>query len=288
MKAEGECVPDLLLEQYALGELSIAERARVDALLTADPGLRGRLGELRRSNEEILAEYEPAEIAAAVRRRMLVGGASPGERAAAGSAIGGGALRGAKKPRRFRLGSGFAFPAAAAVLVLVGAVMARGLLSPSQGDVIVSKSGAPGLFVYEKAASGPALLADGASAAAGDILQIKYAAGSARYGAIASLDGRGGVTWHLPAGYDGSAISPVLAPSINEKGGALGSAYELDDAPSFERFFIVSSRDDFDLSIVSSALRGLALSGAPDTGALRLPAGLECKTLLLRKTGGAR
>jgi hypothetical protein len=278
MKAEGERVPDLLLEQYALGELSIAERARVAALLAADRGLRGRLGELRRSNEEILAQYEPAEIAAAVRRRMLVGEASP---------IGGGALRGAK-PRRFRLGPSLAFPAAAAVLVLAGAVMARGFLSPSQGDVIVSKGGAPGLFVYERAASGPALLADGASAAAGDVLQIKYAAGSARYGAIASLDGRGGVTWHLPAGYDGSAGSPVLAPSIDEKGGALGTAYELDDAPSFERFFIVSSRDDFDLSLVSSALRDLSLSGVPDTGALRLPAGLECKTLLLRKTGGVR
>jgi hypothetical protein len=283
MKADTMRVPDLLLEQYALGELSDAETARVDALLADDPALRARLEDLRRSNEEVLGEYPPADIAAAIRRRMLVGEASPGRGA-----------RGAARKRPFRRATSIAFPAAAAVLVLFGAVAVRGSFFPSQGDAIRAKSGAPGLFIYKKAASGPALLADGATAAAGDVLQIKYAAGSARYGAIVSLDGKGSVTWHLPTEYGGGteygrgAASPAQAPSIQEEGAALDSANELDNAPSFERFFIVSSTRDFDLSLVSTALRELVLSGVPDTGALRLPAGLECKTLLLRKTGGAK
>jgi hypothetical protein len=276
MKADEARLSDLMLEQYALGELSGLEKARVDVFLASNPKSRERLAELLRSNEEILAQAPPAEIAAAIRRRMLVGGASPGEGASARGAAG-------ARRRRFVPASAFAFPAAAAVLVFVGVFMAKGLLFPAQGDGIRVKSGAPGLLVFKKAAAGPLELADGAAAAAGDVLQIKYAAGSARYGAIVSLDGRGAVTWHLPGVYAKGPASNGLAPRIDEKGAALDSAYELDDAPAFERFFILSSKDDFDLSLVASALHDLALSGRAETGAPRLPSALEYKSFLLRK-----
>ena len=46
-------------------------------------------------------------------------------------------------------------PAAAALLVMVGAVMGRGLLFPSASDLTRPKGGAPGLSIYKKAASGP-------------------------------------------------------------------------------------------------------------------------------------
>jgi hypothetical protein len=265
MNVDEPRLPDLLLEQYALGELNGAELDRVESLVRSDPGLRERLEELRRSNEEILEREPPAKIAAAIRRRMLTA-----------TADGQGPAR-----RRYRPAASFAFPAAAAVLVLFGAVMARGLFLPPQADEIRAKSGAPGLLVYKKTASGAFALADGAPASAGDVLQIKYAAGSARYGVIVSLDGRGTVTWHLPG--PGAPLQGGKAPRIDEKGAALASAYELDDAPAFERFFLLSSKSDFELSLVSGALRDLALSGQADTGALRLPAGLECKSLLVKK-----
>jgi hypothetical protein len=273
MMADEERLPDLLLEQYALGELYGAERSRVESRLAADPGLRGRLEELGRSDEEILAEYPPAEIAASIRRRMLASGG--GEAESAG-------------PRRVLPFKTRAFPlaAAAAVLVIAGFVTVRGTFPPAGGDVVLAKGGAPGLLVYKKAASGPSLLADGASAGAGDVLQIKYAAGSAPYGAIVSLDGRGRITWHLPDGAASGAASP--APRLEKGGATLGSAYELDDAPAFERFFILSSDSDFDLSLVSSALGDLARGGAPDTGKLVLSAGIDYKSLLLRKPGSLR
>jgi hypothetical protein len=276
MMADEGRLPDLLLEQYALGELYGAEKARFEARLAADPGLRDRLEELRRSDEEILAACPPAEIAASIRRRMLVSAEAAG-----------GGFRATADRRRFLRARSFAFPAAAAVLVLAGAVMARGLFLPARGEVVLAKGGAPGLLVYKKSASGPALLADGASASAGDLLQIKYAAGGAPYAAIVSLDGRGGVTWHLPsAGAQGEASG--LAPRIEEGGAALASAYELDDAPSFERFFILSSKEDFELSLVSRALGDLARGSEPATGKLLLPAGIEYKSLLIRKPGGKK
>jgi hypothetical protein len=277
MMADEGRVPELLLEQYALDELRGAEKARLEERLAADPGLRARLEELKRSDEEILAEYPPAEIAASIRRRMLVAGSE-----SRGAALGG--IRGAAGRRLFSARA-LAFPAAAAVLILAGAVMVRGLFPPPRGEVVLAKGGAPGLLVYRKSSSGPSLLADGASARAGDILQIKYSAGGARYGAIASLDGRGRVTWHLPGGGENAA---GRAPRLEEGGAALGSAYELDDAPAFERFFIFSSGTDFDLSVASRALEALSGGGGPDTGALSLPAGIEYKSLLLRKEGTAR
>jgi hypothetical protein len=278
MMTDGDRLPDLLLEQYALGELKGAEKTRFESRLGADPDLRGRLEALSRSDGEILAELPPAEIAASIRRRMLSAGGPEGTR----------------KPGkgRFLPTRAVAFPAAAAILIVAGAVAARGLFPPSRGEIVLAKGGAPGLVVYKKSASGPTPLADGALASAGDLLQIKYASGNARYGAIASLDGRGGVTWHLPseyapAGSGGRADKKAgaLAPRIEMEGAALGSAYELDDAPAFERFFILSSNEDFELSLVSRALGELARSGDPEKGRPDFPAGIECKSFLLRKTG---
>jgi hypothetical protein len=290
MMVDEKRIPDLMLEQYALGELFGDERARLEERLAADPSLRDRLDALRRSDEEILAELPPAEIAASIRRRMLVAEAPSGAAASAG----------ARRQARGRLNyyRAFAFPAAAAVLVMAGAVMVKGFFLPARGDVVLAKGGAPGLIVYKKDASGPAPLSNGAQAKAGDLLQIKYAAGSARFGTIVSLDGRGRITWHLPSEYAGfreyadaaesgasgpAGGSAALAPRLETAGAALGSAYELDDAPSFERFFILSSNEDFYLSVVSKALGELSRGGSPQTADPVLPSGIECKSLLLLK-----
>ncbi len=39
--------------------------------------------------------------------------------------------------------------------------------------------------------------------------------GDARYGVIFSVDGRGTLTWHVPAGYGGG---PLAAPPLDPKG----------------------------------------------------------------------
>jgi hypothetical protein len=267
-------VPDLLLEQYALGELGDIDESKVEAALRADESLRSRLAALQSSNEEILAEAKPAEIAAAIRRRMLSG--------AGGGRLGVGIGRGAPS----RSLPAFFLPAAAALLVLAGAFMARSLLSPSIDELTRPKGGEPGISIYRKAASGPMELHDGAAAAEGDVLQIKYGAGEAGFGAIFSVDGRGTITRHFPSR---NAEAGTKAPRLSSSGAALDSAYELDDAPGFERFFIFSSKKDFDLSIVLAAMRGLAASGPLSaTGAPHLPDTIEWKSLLLVKKGVPR
>jgi len=272
MSAERGFLPDLLLEQYALGELPDSEKAEVEAALAFDSSLRARLAALKASDEEILAEARPAEIAAAIRRRMV-------------SVIGrDGAGRAAGRGSAWRPTLGPLLTAAAALLVLVGVALARGILFPSADDLTRAKGGAPGISIFRKAAAGPVELRDGAGAAEGDILQIKYYSGDARYGAILSLDGRGNLTWHLPA-----RDAEPRAPPLSRGEAALGSAYELDDAPGFERFFFLSSKSDFDLEAAAYALRELAASGASAaSGVPRLPAGIEWKSILLVKAAAAR
>ena len=264
MRATGASVPDFLLEQYALGELGVAEEARVAQALRSDAALRLRLEELAASNAVILAEAPPAQIAAAIRRRML--------------SSSGGATRGAV----FKPSSTLFFAAAAAVLVLAGAVYGRALLFPTAQELSRPKGGAPGLSIYKKTAAGSEELRDGSPAAPGDILQIRYSAAGERHGAIISLDGRGTLTVHLPEGQ--AATAGLLAPA----GSVLGSAYELDDAPGFERFFILSSRSAFDLKTALAALHDLASKGDAISAAPALPAGMEWKSFLVIKTGAGR
>lgn len=295
MSAARKNVPDLLLEQYALGELSRGEKAGLDALLESDPDLRRRLESLRASDVAILSESPPAEIAASIRRRMLSSGDGP-------------SLRGARRPgapwrtgaprRRgaaFKPLSAILLPVAAAVLVLAGAIIAKPSLFPGADDLSRPKGAGPGLFVFTKGAQGVDELRDGDVVAAGRLLQIRYGAAAPRFGAIFSLDGRGAITRHLPvaAARTDVAATPAggraPAPRLAEAGAALGSAYELDDAPGFERFFIVSSPRGFDLEPVETALRELAAAGpGAATQAPRLPGGLEWKSLLLRKPEAER
>ena len=268
MKAEVARLPELLLEQYVLGELSAAERVKVEADLEASPDLRARLEEIRRSDEAILAEAPSAEIAASIRRRALA------------------ESQGKRKSRVLRPSTLIALPAAAAALLLVGFLFARDAVFPSSGDLTRAKGGAPGLSLYRKAASGPEPLRDGSTAAAGDIVQIRYAAGNARYGAIFSLDGRGTITFHLPPLFSGAGGK---APEIDARGSDLPAAYELDDAPAFERFFFVSSREAFDLSVVLQAARELEIGGSrADIGSLVLPPGIEARSVILRKIEESR
>ncbi|HTP59961.1 MAG TPA: ActD-like protein, partial [Spirochaetia bacterium] len=143
---------------------------------------------------------------------------------------------------------------------------------------------APHLIAYLKTSQGVQELKPDAFVRRGDLIQLAYAAGDARYGVIFSVDGRGTITWHLPAG----ATTPAgLAPSL-ERQGQLPVSYELDDAPGFERFFLVTSEKPFDMAGAANAARALSQrAGSAETAGLSLPAGVKQYSLLLKKRGNA-
>ncbi|RKH66024.1 ActD-like protein, partial [Corallococcus aberystwythensis] len=148
-----------------------------------------------------------------------------------------------------------------------------GVLEPTR-----SKGLRPRLDVHRQVATRTERLTDGAPAQAGDVVQLSYTAAGHAHGVILSVDGRGAVTPHLTAPGDTSAALERSGSHL------LPRAYELDDAPGFERFFLVTADAPFELEGVMAAARVLAASPDARTAPLTLPPGLDQTSFLLEKS----
>ena len=247
-------VPDILIEQLLLGELPEAKARQ----LRDDPLVRARVEELKASDRQILERYPPEVMGKRIGWRL--------EKAAP--------ARPARRPLA-RL-----VPAAgiAALLIAAGVVLATVVPRRDDTEVTRLKGGRPHLVIYRKTDAGAEALAAGSGIRAGDVLQIGYVAAARKYGVIFSIDGRGVLTLHFPA-------SPA-APSLLSDGGEtrLDYAYQLDDAPGFERFFLVTADRAPAIDEVLAAGRRLASDPRQARQAnLALPAGLEQWSVLLAK-----
>jgi hypothetical protein len=256
--------PRWLLERLALGELDAKAAGELRRrAAAAGEDLDAALAEIAASNAELLAEHPPARMAQAIRRRSEA----------------------ARPPRRARIW--FAMP-----VVLAGA-MALVLLVRPAGDhsgvdapeTTRVKGPAPSrLVVYRHERGGDRPLADGAAAAEGDLVQLAYRERHAGFGLLLSIDGAGTVTLHWP-----DKPSTGAAPLETSGEARLPSAYQLDDAPSFERFFLVTARQPFPVATVVDAARALA-ARPPEarTAPLPLPATFEQTSVVLAKPGARK
>ncbi|MBU8899996.1 ActD-like protein [Corallococcus sp. H22C18031201] len=265
--------PDWLLERIALGDLPPAELAAAKDRLAREPDGAARLAALEADNRVTLEKLPPEAVAREVKARA--------ERSARVEA----ARRDTSRPL-FRFGPVLGLVpvlAAMALFVLVrpealrGGAGAGGGVSGDVPEVTRIKGLTPQLVVHRQGAGAPERLDTGAHAVAGDVVQLAYVAAGRGHGLILSVDGRGAVTRHLP---ESGAASAVLEPSARH---SLSGAYELDDAPGFERFFLITSAEPFELEPVLAAARALVASPEARTGALALPEGLEQTSFLLEK-----
>jgi hypothetical protein len=172
----------------------------------------------------------------------------------------------------------------AATVVLLVAVVPRTAERPTggtdpatQGDERI-KGQRPALVVYRRTADGSELLADGAVARPGDLLRVAYRGAGRSYGVIVSIDGRGTLTRHLPPNGDRAAALKRESTVL------LDSAYELDEAPQWERFYFVTGDTPFSITPVEDAVRRAAANDRRGTpAALALPDGLEQSTFSIQK-----
>jgi anti-sigma factor RsiW len=238
MMSQGDRVPDWLLERLAAGELPASQAAELRGRLAAR-GEEHRLTALATSNQQILASLPADTVVAEVRRR------------AAASRVP--ARRG--RPV-FALSLATACAAGLAIFLVVRGQPGTTPPSAGQHDKVhegrlpwTGIKGDPSLRIHRKTTSGEELLPRQASVHKGDTLQIGYIAAGWRYGVIASVDGRGTVTLHLPE-------SPGPAAALEQSGEhSLPHSYELDDSPGFERFVFVAGDAPFATADVTSALR---------------------------------
>lgn len=235
-------VPDLLVEQLALGELDTDRAAQVRAALEAEPGGLERLEVLRASSARILAQHPPALVRREVERR-----------------------RGSTARRTVRPAWWIPATAMAAAAIALIALPSR----QTSDDIRVKGAAAP-LHVYRQDHGTLQVLHSGDSAHPGDLIQVAIT-GPRAFAAVISFDGAGGVTVHYP---DGPRAAPVPAGEH-----PLPRAFQLDAAPRFERFVLVTSDRPFDVAAVMSAARSAPLPDRP----LPLPQSLQQTSFVLWK-----
>jgi hypothetical protein len=256
-------IPDILLERYRLNELPKDEADRMAARLGQDARLRERLAALEASDEELRRGSMAERLEQGTRRKLAEAGA---------------------KPRRASLY--WALPAMAAVVVVI-AVAARTAAPPADKQPAAQPPAAaedrvkgigPALALYRRTADGSETLADGAVAHKGDLIRVGYRAEGRSYGAIVSIDGGGSVTMHLPP------AGERAAPLKHEPTVLLEEAYELDDAPLWERFYFIAGDAPFDIAAVMQAARDAAArTSRLPPASLALPRGLQQSNFTLQK-----
>lgn len=251
--------PDLWLERYRLGELPPADTARLGSLLAHDQQLRDRLQALERDDGRLDAAQTIDRLAqdvAARARRLRPAPARPWPARAARWAV----------PA--------AVAAALVAVVLRPAVEPRSA-PPTEVDGERAK-GTSALVVYRSTDSGSETLSNDELVRVGDVVRIGYRSTTPEYGAIVSVDGRGVTTVHLPVTGDRAV---VLEPGNTV---LLDRAFELDDAPLYERFYLVTGPAPFDVAPVLDAVRRSAAAGR-EPGPLHLPLPLGHTEFSLRK-----
>ncbi len=240
--------PEILVEQLELGELSATRRAEVEAEL-ASAELDPRAA-LRASNAEILRDYPSERVMAEVRRRAAQSEPTP-------------------RPRAWLpwvLVPSLA-GAAALVLVLVMGDRGSGLDEREAGTIAKIDPGYGAESTRIKGGSNAHLVVDrklGASherLIAGelirehDLVQISVVPDGQAHGVILSIDGRGTVTLHHPATPEASTSLPAGTEV------PLASSYELDDAPGFERFILITRSDDESIDVAGVLAAAGVLAG---------------------------
>ncbi len=263
-------VRDWELERYLLGELPEKRTNEIEAQMKTDSKLRDRVFVLEQSNEGILQQYKPEVLTPKIERRIAREKAHQKKET---------------KPFAVRRVL-YAIPAISAALVIfflmlngpdrdLSFSLSDGTRIKGTQDIDRSK---PYLLIYRKKAKDVDLLKDGDNAKAGDLLQIAYGSANENYGVILSYDGNGTVTLHYP---ENSADSALLG---DQKIVLLSLAYELDEAPDYERFFFVTSKSEIDIRSILDTAKVLAQDSArARQEKLRLSNSYSQYSLLLNK-----
>ena len=134
------------------------------------------------------------------------------------------------------------------------------------------------LLIHRKTEEYVELLKNGVLGHSGDLLQLGYVAGQERFGVILSIDGRKNVTLHFPE-------NETQLPVLNKEGSFyFPNAIELDNAPEFERFFFLTSKNEMDVEDILIRAKSLAADlGRARGGDINVPEHIHQSSILIVK-----
>ena len=247
-------------EMYHLGELPSSWKKDLEP-----EDLREDLEAITRSNREILSAYKPEEMAEAIRKKMNETTGTEGKEPPF-----------APHPRK--AGLPYLIPAAAMILfgLFLPLMFTISEKTPREEITRVKGMGEPELKVYRDLRGESEILEQYETAEASDLIQLAYQVTAPVYGMIISVDGRGVVTRHLPE------ESVTAAPLKTGGQQLLPFSYELDDAPDYETFYLITSDKPFPVAPVIDLIAGEAREKKI---LLDIPALLKKGGLDHRKTG---
>lgn len=263
-------IPDWKLEKYLTGDLPAEEMREIRDMEAKDEIFAGRVKMMREDNAAILKKLPFEKLS---------------EKMDAMSARAGASKNGAGNVVNFRL---VKFAAAAALVLAVVSVALfsqRELTAPavegngaqvmdvamvtevenSMGDTRIKGLDAR-MEVWKKIGDSAVQMSNLDEAHEGDEIQLRYSVPEKCYGLLFSMDGNGTLTMHMAEGNKAIALEPGKMTT-------LPFAYKLDNAPKFEKFFFLTSRDTFELD-------------ANDVDAVLKRSGINKVSLSVRKVEG--
>lgn len=258
------------LERYLLGELPTRRIKEIDKLVQEDLKLKKEIEQLKQSNQSILGQYPIESVVPQILRRYE--GETEQKKVK-------------KATKQFALKRLiYATPVLAAALIMLFVMIRNNGTVPTDtrikglDNIDMTKTQ---IIIYRKKGEEAEVLKDGELAKAGDLLQIAYVPAGKTYGVIFSIDGNGVVTLHYPENINSTSALK------QEKTVLLGAAYELDDAPEFERFFFITTMTEINVQEILKQAK--ALAGSPDAVKKEisaLPETYSQFSILLRKGEG--
>ena len=264
-------IPDWKLEKYLTGDLPAEEMREIREMEAADEIFANRVKMLREDNAAILKRLPFEKLSEKI-------AAMPGRsNAGAGNMV----------RVNFKLVK-FAAAAALVLAVMTVAVFSQRSLSEQGGTVLVTAantqvmevamadaSGDDGvrikglsarMEVWKKTGDSAVQMENLGEAREGDEIQLRYAVAEKCFGLLFSMDGNGTITMHMGHGNRAVELEPGKMTT-------LPFAYKLDNAPKFEKFFFLTSKNEFELN-------------AGDIDASLKQEGVKTVSLTLRKTEG--
>jgi hypothetical protein len=251
-------ITDWILERYILEELPSDIQEQLTLKLEVDKELEKRLQKILNSNNEILENLSPEEVKIEVYRRFE---------------------NLSKKNYRKKIKKNlFLSLAPAFVMVLLIITFLPIYQNITHEDIhktfiekdeniniawsnekkhlnnnVRQKGLRPYLLFFKKDKNKNIKLKDDALLKGGNSIQVKYISGNKKYGVIFSIDGNGVITLHFPEDKNKIGI-------LEKKETALKLAFQLDNAPHFEKFFFITSNEKIDIDFIIKKAKGLDLS----------------------------
>lgn len=255
------------LERYLLGELPPSRIKEITKLAQENPDIRKEIERLKHANAEILKQHPPETMLPEILKQYEKNRYQTRIR---------------EKSSPFTLKRLlYATPVIASAVILIFVVFFNNGTSPDftriKGEESLDFTKTQ-IIIYKKNNNVIELLKNGDQVSPGNLLQLAYIPARKTHGVIFSIDGNGIVTLHHPESKSDSSILK------QEKKILLSSAYELDNAPDFERFFFITATEEIEVQSILAKAETLALSPASaKTSNLELPESYNQFSILLKK-----